>query len=330
MKFFVSHTILAISLISAEESDTNCKRIVVFGDSFSDTGNLESLTGGTLPPAPPYSPGRFTNGDAWIDYFADLMEYDRPLPAYAFEKDNGGTNYAIAGASSGYALTTTWTPELTDKTITLPSQGLLAQIDKYHKDMDNCNPKKSLFVIWVGAVDLLMLDQGPKYDKVVKRIRIGIKRLMFNGAKKIIVLNLPQLDKTPAVVGEWTSLFVSNTLPSGLDKSVLMFNEELSKTLDNIGSRRKGVKIIDANIVPLFNNAAKNPKELGLSRKDIGKPTLNESKLHLDGVIDRQNEENTLWFDGVHPTTAFHELLAAEVYDLVKEKDQISKENPKV
>ncbi len=34
--------------------------VIVFGDSLSDVGNVFALTGGTVPPDPPYFQGRFS------------------------------------------------------------------------------------------------------------------------------------------------------------------------------------------------------------------------------------------------------------------------------
>ncbi|WP_108262479.1 SGNH/GDSL hydrolase family protein [Mangrovicoccus ximenensis] len=45
-------------------------RVVILGDSLSDTGNLHSATGGLYPP-PPYNDGRFTGGDTYVDILAD-------------------------------------------------------------------------------------------------------------------------------------------------------------------------------------------------------------------------------------------------------------------
>lgn len=318
MKLLITHFILGISLISAEDCS---EKIVVFGDSFSDTGNLKSLTGGALPPSPPYNTdGRFTNGLTWIDHLADFMNMNRPMPAYAPE--SAGTNFAIAGASSGNEETTTWIPALTKASITLPSKGLRAQIEDFllQDEEDKCSPE-FLFVIWVGAVDLLMLNKGPEYEDVIKNIRKGIKSLISGGATKLLVLNLPQLAKTPAAVGKFTSLFISDTIPSGLADSVNRFNEGLKEMLEVIGASNDDVKITCANILPLFNKAAKKPSDFGLdTSKDIGKPRLNEKKLFVKGKLQYRNEEDTLWFDGVHPTTVFHKILATEVHELVKGK----------
>ena len=45
------------------------KRLVVFGDSFSDSGNLFKATAGLIPKNP-YWEGRFSNGPVWSEYLA--------------------------------------------------------------------------------------------------------------------------------------------------------------------------------------------------------------------------------------------------------------------
>src|SRR5437588_8056906 len=73
---------IAFSASPAANAD-KYRRLVVFGDSLSDNGNLFALTG--FPPAPYYM-GRFSNGPVWVE---DLAQYlDVPLDDYAF----GGAN----------------------------------------------------------------------------------------------------------------------------------------------------------------------------------------------------------------------------------------------
>lgn len=47
---------------------SNFSQFYVFGDSLSDTGNVFNASGGLIPPDPPYSQGRFSNGDIWVDF----------------------------------------------------------------------------------------------------------------------------------------------------------------------------------------------------------------------------------------------------------------------
>lgn len=71
-------------------NSTPFSRIIVFGDSLSDTGNLYLLSGG-YPPAP-YAEGRFSNGPIWVEYLAAAL-------GMSLAPDD---NYAVGGATTGH------------------------------------------------------------------------------------------------------------------------------------------------------------------------------------------------------------------------------------
>lgn len=324
-----------LSLLSANAaaaSELCSNDIVVFGDSFSDTGNLFALSGGELPPAP-YDSGRFTNGRLWIEYLADLLKLDPPLPRYnsAIIEEPYGTNYAIAGAASGNDPTITWTPALTGSATTLPGKGLRLQIKDFLDDHDDRCASELLFVIWVGANDFALLGQGPSYENVVTNIADSVEDLISEGgATKILVLNLPHLANFPAAVGTYTSLFVNQTLPAGFVESVEAYNELLEDVLKDVNENNEDVSIVHADIARLFDKAASNPTKFGLDdTEDTGVPRLNEAALFLGGSVEYLNEENALWFDGVHPTTTFHEVLATEIHKILKKSNKGSKKSKK-
>ena len=74
----------------------------VFGDSLSDTGNLNVATGGTQPaPGQPYFNGRFSDGPVWVETLAAGLGLSADVaPALL-----GGNNYAFAGARMGTSST---------------------------------------------------------------------------------------------------------------------------------------------------------------------------------------------------------------------------------
>src|SRR5579863_6088133 len=106
-------------------------QFVVFGDSLSDNGNLyigTSLLGLPTPGPPMYTTGEYTDGansvpstkgplGLWIEQLATKLNLPVPQP---FLKS--GTNYAVAGATTGKAagftlnpLSPTIIPGLTDQ-----------------------------------------------------------------------------------------------------------------------------------------------------------------------------------------------------------------------
>ena len=109
--------IFSSRVLSAYASDLqNIQHLVVFGDSLSDNGN--SLDAFGLPQAPygnTYGvtketfPGRWTDGQNWVDYFPKIAGFFRvhvpPAAAYKYVTsetvDTGGTNFAVGFAQSG-------------------------------------------------------------------------------------------------------------------------------------------------------------------------------------------------------------------------------------
>jgi len=320
----ISHLIFAILAISAEGEGECTEKMVVLGDSYSDTGNLISLTDGGIPP-PPYFSGRFSNGKVWVEYLAELMKIDTPTPFYV--EKNPGTNFAIAGARSGQEVSTTFFSNLLNEAVTLPAKGLLVQTEDFLKAelsvQDSC-ASEYLFVIWVGAVDIFLLGtgRGTEYKKIIRNIKKSIQELIARaGATKFLVLNVPQFKKTPAAIGDYPSLF--DTSPRGVAKNVKAYNAGL-KTMLKRTEKNNDVKIIQADVLSLINKIAQKPLDYGLAASSAV-PRLDEKSLWLEGKVNYPNVKDTLWYDGVHPTTAAHEILAQKVYKLVKK----SKKGPK-
>ena len=82
---------LAACAFAGQASAQSYDRLVVFGDSLSDNGNLYLASGGTQPPSPPYYQGRFSSGPV----FTELLGFD----AANFNGSvTGSINYAFGGA----------------------------------------------------------------------------------------------------------------------------------------------------------------------------------------------------------------------------------------
>ena len=91
---------LGLALGSPEAAAVPYSGFYVFGDSLSDTGNIATVTGGAIPPAP-YVGGAFTNGPTWADRFAadsGLFSVPQPPLAPGSLLGNVGADYAWGGA----------------------------------------------------------------------------------------------------------------------------------------------------------------------------------------------------------------------------------------
>jgi len=313
MKLSFSNTILVgLALSSAHGQDCETK-LIAFGDSLTDNGNLLGLTEGGLPPAP-YFEGRFTNGFVWVEFLADALGLDRPTPRYPAA---AGTNYAVAGAATGTAETSTWTPLLTGLALTIPALGVRRQVDDFVADLaagahPNLCPDSPV-LLWGGSAEMVVLGGAPQYQDMLDNLKGSLHALIDGGLTNLIVLNVPPLFASPAATGPIPSLFVQATLAEdNLTENIAAYNEELLLLLEDKKSHHECVEITHVDTFTIIGTLAGDSQW-----EEFGTPVLNEEELHLNQQEVIANAGNAFWYDGVHPTATVHEIIAGEFYTVL-------------
>lgn len=271
-------------------------QLYAFGDSLSDAGNIAYLTRG-LEPAAPYNDGRFTSGAVWVQ---DLAQ-DLGLPAVK-NSLQGGTDYAYGGAETGA------NPEHTALPTDLPSQLLQFELNTPDPSPD------ALYTVWAGSNDILGLadssltptQQQAGAQQAANNEISMIKGLISHGAKNLVVLDVPDLSKTPS------GLAAPATAPT---KGALAqdFNADLGAGLQSIMAT--GAARIDyIDTFGLLDAVIANPAPFGFT--NVTQPLwtgnyTNPSSGGLRAVGAAQ--AGYLFFDGLHPSAQTHYLLAADV-----------------
>lgn len=158
-------------------------RLIVFGDSLSDTGNIFAVA---QQPAPPYYEGRITNGPNWIDYVGMALE----LPGAGAAQAQAGSNYAFGFAESGTGLSAEGAPNFGSQvTLFLTREGGMVTGNE-------------LVAVWFGGNDIfggiVSDDPGRIADNVVAQL----DRLADAGLRHFLVLNVPATELVPAVADD--------------------------------------------------------------------------------------------------------------------------------
>lgn len=189
--FFRALLIIFVAIYSLAtafaDSNQSFHKIVFFGDSLSDNGNLYYYDFSYMPKSPPYYEGRFSNGVVWSEHAAAY---------YAQAKNIDSTNYAFGGESA----------VLHDvRTGHLP-YSLTASIDSYLLHSIFRDRSQILFVIWIGANDYLDNADKPEEttEQVIGSIKDAIEKLAYHGGENFLVINLPDLGRTPYARGNGT------------------------------------------------------------------------------------------------------------------------------
>ena len=295
--------LLAFTAVSAYAQDYTS--IVIFGDSLSDTGNVAHLTydkyGVRVPgPYADYTDGRFTDGDdtipaaqkyfgLWIEQYAAML----PSKPIILDSLDGGTNYAY-----GFALTGSGTSVLT-----LGSTSLSVNVNNIGQQVTDylaTHPvisKRTLFVVWGGANDLLNATSTDDVIKADINQLTNIQRLIDAGATQFILPNLPPLGLIPRLNGSPTTS-VPATAASAL------FNQILNTGLDILRdiNFEKRLQFVRVDVFSLFNQIVASPKKYALA-------DVTSSSQEMPSV----DPDTYLFWDDLHPTTRGHNILALTV-----------------
>jgi phospholipase/lecithinase/hemolysin len=198
-------TVTAAALVGysivAHAAASSFDAIYVFGDSYSDVGNISIATGGAVP-GPLYYNGRFSNGPIWVEHIAGT--YGLTLtPSLA-----GGTDYAVGGAE-----VTAPVPEGSNP----PIPSVPQQVELYLQQHNGKADPKALYILTGGGNDILNAPASTSSQQLGFEIAVGlatsVELLERAGARNLLVPNLFDIGKLPAArLGGISSFATATTL----------------------------------------------------------------------------------------------------------------------
>ncbi|ARG99576.1 GDSL family lysophospholipase PlaA [Legionella micdadei] len=288
---FISFVLLFSGFAQAQSLPLN--NIVVFGDSLSDNGNLYEYMGHKIPQSPPYFSGRFSNGPIWVER---LVEY-----YFSTNPNSHLLDYAFGGAGIS--------DEESDVLMTLKRE-----LDIYLNAHQGKASENNLYIVWIGANNYIGLPSNAEetVTQVNKGIVAGLKRLVNAGAKYIMVVNIPDLGKTPIA----SDLEARKTLSNFSKRHNAIL-------LDSVGELQQAypdVKWMYYDVRSRMNELLESPESYGFTNivdtcyaAQIDK-SLGNSILHIAADVKLKANDDIckgyLFFDPVHPTAPAHSMLA--------------------
>ncbi len=316
-------------------------RMIVFGDSLSDVGNLPALTfltpnkipGLVIPPPPRYDRGHFSNGPVAVEYLAEKYQL-RLQPSLTGFGPTDSVSFAYGGSTTGVS-------NLTPGNFSV--WGLLGQVNCYINflngtdkvSQESCyttSPNETgearpdlstLFVVWSGANDYILplssevsttsIDIDPHH--IVENIKTAILKLYAHGAYYFLVPNLPNLGKIP--------LCLEFQICDKLSTLARAHNTLLKQTLTDIEATQNDIELIRFDTYQLFERILAHPEKYGFSEnvQDIGPAggcllqdpaTFDPAKCDLVNF----NTDQVFW-DEEHPTTKAHQIWAQGMWEAI-------------
>jgi phospholipase/lecithinase/hemolysin len=293
----VGLSLLFLALPGWASAQTAFDKIVVFGTSLSDPGNVFALTGeqstppyktldSLLIPSAPYTKGghHFSNGATWIEQLAQplgLSAYVQP----AFKGSSAkAANYAVGGARAY-------------------NGGLSAQVNAFLQDSGNSAPSDALYVLEFGGNDVrdILASGGDTsiLNGALAEISSNIQVLYGAGARKFFIWNVPNISLAPAIqMLRQPAITYAELFSQG-------FNTGLDAILSGLSALPK-IEIVMFDIYDILTNVVSDPGAFGLSVVDAACVTPNKPPFEC------KTPDDFVFWDGVHPTRAMHAILAQD------------------
>lgn len=343
-----------------KEAPNQINKMVIFGDSLSDTGNLKAWL--RMVPLDPYWAGRFTNGKNWVDQFQEVTRISVQ-------------NWAVGGSVTHEDMALekhrcSWEEQVKHKAHSAFSGSVHDEITRYkfetvsNKQIDD--PEGTLYTILVGGNDYLSLlnserdvdafidDPDDKEagsniinDRVTRNIENHLYALSEIGARNIMVINLPDFGIIPKLLESKNYHGRDNEteearlvkLSMRLTEIIKNHNRLLKLRVEEFEKRFPEKRIVLVDIFSglkntllsqhfakpsRFFNYQLDPDFVTTVLAGSNSATINKA-CYTDKVCPAPDK--VLFWDYVHPTTFGHCLLAAEIHQKLRAKGLVSKAN---
>jgi outer membrane lipase/esterase len=281
----------------ADPADYN--RIIAFGDSLSDNGNLFKNTG--FPPGP-YFDGRFSNGPTWIELLSNPAKSGNPgssmdtfwnPPLFTGFPNTGGTTQNVNAAVGGAQTVSGFLPSVQ------------TQINVFTAAGGTFGPR-DLVSIQGGANDIFNFFTSTPNPTQAQIAGFGVTTAaneasniglaIADGAKTILVSNLPNIGATPNFNGSPLTAAAGNL-------ASVSYNTALNAATIQLAALNPKVNLVQMDWYAFSNVITANAAALGFT--NITQPCFNSVTMTVCA-----NPNSFTFWDGVHPTEAVHELLA--------------------
>lgn len=311
---FCLNLVIAASVQAGEIS-----RLVVFGDSLSDPGNYFQLFGehrvqpfeAENVPSAPYAIGgqHFSNGPTWVEQLANSLGI-AGSGSPASVAPGVFTNYAIGRSRARGELLET----------VFHAENLTSQVDRYLND--RVAPEDTLYVLWIGSNDVadsLGAYLGDQADMGNALITAGVHntaaqmgRLYEAGARRFLVLNIPDLALTPRLIRLVTGACAQSMAPELCSQQLLAqvsmisagYNGGLQFALLGFAQLPE-VDIQFLDVSAFLTEVVEHAADYGfdITRRACITPGTRPGALC-------QHADSYLFWDGQHPTRHGHKVVA--------------------
>ena len=270
-----------------------------FGDSLSDAGNVYAESGHAQPVSPPYSGGRFSNGQVWVQALAASLGL-KPVAA----SQKGGTDFAYGGATTTGSNTAPGTVPV----------GLPGQIALFSASVGGRAPGTALYVISIGTNDVrnaarLSTDatfMTTQAQAAAANAAASVRQLIQMGARHILIAGATDLTKTPSG---------ANYTPAqtfAVQTGIFVYNSSLQAQMAATSVPNGKVSVL--NVAQLVDQLVAQGAAAGFS--NVTDPCWSGDNTNPSSgtlcATTKTAQDQYLYWDALHPTEHGHAAIAAQ------------------
>ena len=307
LKQVLVFALVAVAMVSGRAAFAAVDKIIVFGDSLSDNGNVYQLTqgypGNPLLPFPgdtTYVGGRQTNGRVAVEFMSLNMR--TPL-----------VDYAQAGATTGTVNVND------DGSLGVPAgalhlAGMKTQVANYLAAPHAADPN-ALYVLWGGPNDFLSglanpgaFDPAGAISAALGNLSLEAQSLYLGaGARSFLIPNMPDLGLTPrARFGGLSSL------ATGVTEA---FNTNLNDMLAGLRAGLPGATVFGFDSFSLSQQIFADFSGGNPGATNVSVPCSFLTACATDPAMQSQ----FFFWDDIHPTTQVDSILGRSMAQAVPE-----------
>lgn len=244
-----------------------------------------------------------TNGDTWIALLANAVDINQPKPISSTEislTNETATNFSRGGAEI------------------INTQGGTGGIDRPNDAGEQFNELKTylnynkladtdIFAITSFGNDILMKyeigKQADVTDTYIDTLQTELLRIINEsiilGFTNILIANMPRIDLLPDVQASFNSTDLTS-----MKNHVDYFNSQLNAMMTTLVENNFSVSFFISDLGDLFTNVVNNPAQYGFVDATS---TLYDPDT---GIAIGLDPNTVMWWDGLHPTEALHQMIA--------------------
>lgn len=330
-RFSRQAALLFCLFITAAAPAQQISGLAVFGDNIADPGNIPRYLSAAnaaglgpfdanFPPSPPYAGGRFSNGPVAPEYLAGVLgvapgsvanlavgnAFSDQLPVILAGGVLIGSGSAIPGPIGRglFPLNGTDVSSQVRQYLSLvPNPGADDLMVVYASANDGALALNTAALLQLPPDQASLVIQGGALANAVNTAA-SARALIDAGARQVVLVNLPDIGRTPAAAAGGLSGIAAGTAFS------LLTNQALAAAAQGLNDQTPAVvSVFDA--FSLLADIVANPGKYGLS--DVTNPCLLVAECAANPAL----ADTFLFWDPFYPTTAVHAITAAALADTV-------------